>query len=165
MKLNRIKLTGAPRSPLLEDDRQVLDMIFQSRIRTFVVVFGIFTAYVLYKALPYLLSHDMTQFSAGICAFVLIIIAPGLLVFFLRIWPYRRDLQAGFKFVVYEQVIDKKYFPITGQYFLSLEDVNYMHHEVEESVWLSVNIGDRYPVYFAAHSHYAFNLRGRITMM
>jgi len=165
MKLQRVNFDAAARAPLSEDDAFVLNVIYQSRLRTFLVVFTMMAGLVLFRASPYILGNEEIQHAAAFASFALIIILPALYIFFKGIWAYRRDIRAGFKYVIYQEVIGKQHFPHTGQYFLSLTDVNYMHHEVEQATFESIQIGDRYPVFFAAHSRYPFTLRSRITMM
>jgi hypothetical protein len=46
-----------------------------------------------------------------------------------------------------------------------LEDVDYMHHEVDHLTYDLAVIGNYYPIYFSAFSHYPFTAKARITMM
>lgn len=160
------KLSRASREALSEDDLFVLRVIFNARLRTWLVVFSVLFAFIAYLAYPYLFySHDSYQIAgsiAGICVFVLF---PAAIFFWKKVWVYRQDLKADFKYVVQEQIVRKQYFVYTDQYFLSLSDPDYLHHEVTKEDFEKWEVGDHYPVCFAAHSHYPFTLRSRITMM
>lgn len=89
----------------------------------------------------------------------------GAFVFFKRIRPFQKDIADGRKYRIYHAVTFKQYFPLTNQYFISLNDADYMHHEVDKVVYEQVNEGDAFPVYFTRYAHYAFNKNGSFTIM
>ena len=151
---------------LTDDDIVVLDVIYRSRMRTFSGVFGTLFLIGLLSIGPFILyPEDTTQIYASLFGLLILVVIPGIIVFGKRVRVYKKDIQAGYKLKVYEQVVNKQYFQTTDQYFLSLNNSNYLHHEVNAEVYASISIGDHYPVYFAAHSRYPFTLRSRITMM
>ncbi len=165
MSLKRVNFARAAKAELTADDREVLHTIYQSRLRTFAAVYGPIALIVGLYVTPYLIDSDGTGLAVGIAAFLMLALLPGAFVFFKYVWAYKRDLRAGYKYVIHQLVIGKQYFPHTDQYFLHLDDVHYLHHEVTRDTYDSIRDGDRYPVFFAAHSRYPFTLNARITMM
>jgi hypothetical protein len=92
-------------------------------------------------------------------------VAPFSVFFWKRVWNYRRDIASGVKCELRLRVIGKQYFPFTGQYFLRLDDVDYMHHEVERETYEAAGEGSDFVVYIAKHSRYVFNMRARFVIM
>ncbi len=115
MNVLQQKLSSATRETLSEDDLFVLRVIFNARLRTWFGVFSVLFAFIAYLAYPYLFySHDSYQIAgsiAGICVFVLF---PAAIFFWKKVWVYRQDLKAGFKYVVQEQIVGKQYFAYTS---------------------------------------------------
>ncbi|MBS1628538.1 MAG: hypothetical protein JST27_00625 [Bacteroidetes bacterium] len=125
------KWNQATRETLTEDELFVLDVLFQSRLRTWFWVFGGMFLFICLLAYPYLFtSHDGYQIAGSIAGISLFVLIPAALFFWKKVWVFRRDIKAGIKYVVQEQIVGKQYFAYTGQYFLSLSDVQYLHHEV-----------------------------------
>jgi hypothetical protein len=168
MKLRRIRFKDAGMVSLTPDDVFVLETIYGVRLRIFIAVFGCVALFAGVMAWPMLRSlfynRDMES-AVTIGVLFAFFILPFVVLFWRRIWTLKRDIRSGLKYEIWLRVIGKKHFPLTGQYFLSLDDVDYMHHEVEPQAYASVEVGNYYPVYFARHSRYAFNLRARFTGM
>jgi hypothetical protein len=166
MKIKKVAYETACAVPLTADDIYVLETIYWSRLRRFGFVFLFLFVFVGFRILPFLLKHDDIQLVSGsITGLVIFFVLPFYILFRSRIWAYRRDMRAGFKYEVHHQILGKQYFPITGQYFLRLDNVDYLHHEVEPFTYESLEVGGYYPVYFAPYSKYAFNLRAKFTLM
>ncbi len=165
--MRRIDLKACRSVPLTADDRFVLETIYRSRIRTFFLVFGALTVLLVLRAGPYLARLGSLSLEGLIGWFVLVflLLGPALGVFLSAIRPYRRDLRAGFKYCVDEVIIRKEYFPYTDQYFIALDDIRHMHHEVSPELYEQLEVGQSFPVYFAASSHYPFTWRTRVTLM
>lgn len=166
MSLQKTDFNNAESVALTDDDLLVLNVIYQSRIRTFLFVFVTLFLLALVSVGQFIFyPENAILVCSSVFGLLIFVIIPGIIVFRKRVLVYRQDIRAGFKLKIYEQVIDKQYFPTTDQYFLSLNNADYLHHEVEAEVYALTSIGDRYPVYFAAQSQYPFTLRSRITMM
>jgi hypothetical protein len=165
--MRQLDLAACRQTPLTADDRFVLQTIYGSRLRAFFAVFAVMTLVLVLKAGPYLLELDSAAMNGliGWTALILLLIVPALIAYLKSIRPYRCDLRAGFKYTVGETVVAKSYFSNTDQYFLALDDVQHMHHEVSAAVYAEAEVGRTFPVYFAAHSRYPFTLRTRVTMM
>ena len=191
MQLRRLKLKDAPAVPLNPGDRALLTTIYRSRLRFFcTAILGLFLAFNFYTGAlppPDFNDHDrqliisryrqpvryaspFTSESGRIWLIIklglnLFIFVPAFLLFRKRVWAYRKDLVRGEKVVLYERVAYKLHFPLTGQYFIALEDADYLHHEVDGDTHMRIKEGDLYPVYFAPFSHYAFNPRGMFSAL
>lgn len=160
------KFATAERVPLTEDDKEVLNVIFQTRSRLFIFVFVALLLVALLGVFPFLYQHKNWYLVSGsILGLLLLVFFPGFVIYRTKIWAFRQDVRSGFKLKVLEEIIDKLYFENTDQYFLSLSDVDYLHHEVLQADFEAAQIGGTYPIFFSSHAHYAFNLRTTITLM
>ncbi|MEO6833413.1 MAG: hypothetical protein ABI378_12665 [Chitinophagaceae bacterium] len=165
MKRKELNHENAPKTELTADDRTLLRFIYSNRLRTIVLVFSSILAFLLIYSLPYFWRGDLKGEVGAIIAIIILCLGPAAVFFWKFVWPYKRDLKADFKYTIHEEVIRKEYFENTGQYFLALDDVKYLHHEVDADTYARVKVGDLYPVFFAPYSRYPFTLRGRVTMM
>lgn len=59
-----------------------------------------------------------------------------------RLLPYKKDARRAEKELISYQIVRKQYFEHTGQYFVSFDDPNYMHHEVDEAFYFHCSPGD-----------------------
>jgi len=166
--------------PISPEERIWLLTIFNSRLRFAVIVFGILIIWwantsgllnIGFSRLGYLTNAmgivndtpvvDLDPehiFSFFFLAIPITAFAAN--IFFRRILAFRRDAKDGYKYATYLTVVNKLYFPLTDQYFLSLDNPDYLNHEVESDTYNSVVEGDQYPVYFGRYSRAAFTLRG-----
>jgi len=128
--MRRPDLSACRQVPLTVDDRLILETIYHSRLRTFSVVFAVMSLVLFWKGGAYLMQLGSASMNGliGWTVLVMLLLCPALIVYFRSIRPYGRDLRAGFKYSVDEAVTGKSYFPHTGQYFIALDDVQYMHH-------------------------------------
>lgn len=93
------------------------------------------------------------------------VIAVAVNVYRKRIRPYKKDIDNGVKEMVPYIVTRKTYFSTTGQYFISFDDPNYMHHEVDAQFYNNINEGDTAFVARAPLSNYVFDMNGRFTIL
>ena len=93
------------------------------------------------------------------------IIASFFIFFFTRVYPFRRDIKSGVKEVVPYTIVRKEFFPLTDQYYVALDDPDYMHHEIDEATYNKVNEGDYMYLNRAIHSKYVFEINGRFTIL
>lgn len=160
--------------PMSEDDKYVLVTIYGTRLRTLTFVH----IYLLIAVIPATLIgtwrycskiRDYSDFyTIAIAGFVTLSIAimfSALTNYKYRIICFKQDAALGMKQVVHSEIISKQYFPITDQYFVALNDVNYLHHEVDAETYNLIEEGDSIPIYFAPKSRYAFNLRSSFAIM
>lgn len=164
--------------PLNEEECSLLKTICQTRLRLFRSVFVIlFIAGIVYgiriDSRHSSFGHDRsdrlvsrTQMKCiGVLWLELIIVGSGAYIFLKRIHPLKKDIRDGNKYCILHTVVNKQYFPLTNQYFVSLDDADYMHHEVTGDMFDKVTIGDAFPVYFSRYARYAFNKNGSFTLM
>lgn len=169
--------------PLNEDERQLLKTMYTTRLRFFAGVFfpltmlGIFYGQRIdfktrsgdermYKAEQEVASLSRKQMKyAGVLWLELPILSVACYLFIKRINPLRKDLKDGKKYSVNYEVISKQYFPLTNQYFISLNDTDYLHHEVEEPVYEETAEGAEFPIYVTRYARYVFNKNESYTIL
>lgn len=162
------------------DEREHLLLIYKKRLRLFVAVFAFMIAEAVIATFRYnkkntdepydyeVFGHVLVGaelFVVVLCFILAMIIPLGIRLFLKRIYPYKKDADLGRKEVITKTVTDKKYFPNTNQFFLSFDDPNYMHHEVDSAFYLSVEIGSHVALYRGLYSKYVFQKDGRFTLM
>lgn len=165
-----------PTMPLSKDDLEQLQAIYWTRRKLFYGTCSGLFAFFLYAvfryntwAVVYLLRGDMRAFllqflyGDGLLMAILLIVMTA--IYCLRIAPYAVDCKKTCKECVPYVVTMKQYFNTTGQYFIGLNDPDYLHHEVDADFYGKVNEGDTVVLYRAPKSKYVFNARGRFSMM
>lgn len=78
------------------------------------------------------------------------------------ILPYKQDAEEGKKEERRFLITEKKYYPVTGQYFLELDNAPMKHIEVDEDTYNSLNEGDDFVVYRGVNSQYIFELNDHV---
>lgn len=170
-----------PTVPLTEDEKHHLQTVYGTRLRNLLSAYLVLVALGLYTSLrafgPKVKYRQYDREIAGIvltqeqsamlvAAFIpAIIILTGVVFFFKRVYPYRRDLRLGVKEIVSYTIANKRYFEHTGQCFFSLNDPNYMHHEVDADTFHSMNEGDVVQVYRGVYSKHVFHRDGKFSFM
>ena len=173
--------------PLLKEDRAHLKQVFRTRLTIFAAGYAFFTGFLLDILAPYgrmseqelarsagkgadfdLFGHHLTQLDIFWCllvAFGLPTFLTGTVVFYRKIYCFHRDLRYGNKDPVRFRVINKLTFPLTGEYFLSLDDPRYLHYEVEADVYGQVTIGDCIELFRCRYSGHVFEKDYRFTLL
>jgi len=95
----------------------------------------------------------------------LLVYGSCFVLFWRRIYPYYKDYRKNEKEVVNYTITLKRFFPYTNQCFIGLDHPDYLFHQIEGPEWLSLNVGDHYPLYRAPKSKYVFNPKGCFTLM
>jgi hypothetical protein len=163
---------------LSDDEKALLLMIYKSRLRLFVgAFFTLFMMGILYgqridsrsikfgeRRADVVLSRSQMKW-AGILWLEIPILSVAGFVFSRRINCLKKDVADGNKYRIYYQVQFKQYFPMTNQYFISLDDPDYMHHEVDAQLFAQVNEQDAFPVHITRYARYAFNRNGSFTIL
>jgi hypothetical protein len=175
---------------LKEEETEHLKVIYKTRLKNFIFIYTILVLTGLYFSLPnnwgdnstryyyknyrekaydyeiagHVLTHSELSILIG-SFFELIIVSTGLALFFKRIWPFQKDIRSGEKEVVFYTITNKLYFPTTGQYFFSLNDPSYLHHDVMPELYNSLEIGDEIHIYRCVYSKYVFEKDARFTMI
>ncbi|WP_276132957.1 hypothetical protein [Polluticoccus soli] len=183
--------TSLPTVPLTEEERYHLQTIYGTRMRNFggvalfLMMMGLYGSIMgfgksssshrshrtgsEYKAYDYeiagvVLTKEQTGFLiAGLMQVV--ILGSCARIFFRRVLPFKKDLRLGEKEVVSYTIVKKRYFEHTGQCFFSLNDPNYLHHEVDTDVYNSMNEGDTVNVYRGVYSKYVFQKDARFSFI
>ena len=95
----------------------------------------------------------------------LIVIGTGGVFWFKRVYPLKYDADSGVKEKVPYMIMRKEYFPLTNQFYVALDDPNYLHHEIDEDTYHScVEVGFIY-VYRGTKSKFVFEDNGRFTIL
>jgi hypothetical protein len=82
-----------------------------------------------------------------------------------RLLPYSKDARRGEKELISYPIIRKQYFEHTGQYFVSFDNPDYMHHEVDAAFYHYCSPGDFAYMYRAPLSKYVFDKSGRFSLL
>lgn len=147
-----------PREPLTPADQAVLLARFRTRLRSFFAVAAMLVVLVAIELGPNTQKiHDAIadpKLRLGILGVSLVMAGA---VFYGRVWIYRRDLNAGFKYVNRLLVIGKNQPTSNGSHSIDLENVQYHNLKVDAATWERLKPGDRYGIGFAAHSTYALS--------
>ena len=85
--------------------------------------------------------------------------------FFTKVYTFRKDIKSGLKEKVPYVIQRKEYFPLTSQYFVALDDADYMHHEIDVDTYNQVSEGDYIYLYRTIYSKYVFENNGRFTIL
>jgi len=169
--------------PLSQDEKELLITIYRTRLHLFIgAFFTLFMMGILFGQRIDRKSGNSFSVQYGAdkkdallprnqmkCLAILWLEIPilsvGTFIFSKRVNSLRKDIADGKKYCIYYTVIRKQYFPLTDQYFISLDDPDYLHHEVDASWYDHVSDGDAFPVYFSRFARYAFNKNGSYTLM
>ncbi len=107
--------------------------------------------------------------SAGHVLGMVILGAPILSVAWVtyrrRVSPFRKDALRGEKELISFRIVRKQYFEHTGQYFVSFDNPDYMHHEVDRAFYYHCSPGDYAYIYRAPLSKYVFDNGGRFSIL
>jgi hypothetical protein len=165
--------------PLTADDRDMLYTIYDFRRRFLFLVFILIGAAIIILYLKginfhifridykYLNDSKSPMLDWVLCNFILelVFLVTGLFFVFTRILPFRKDLKSGVKEKIPFEVIKKQYFPLTNQYYLTLNDPRYEYHETDEELYNAISEGDNVYLYRAIYSKYMFEENGRFTIL
>lgn len=157
---------GLPLVPLTDEEKSHLQTVYGSRLRYFLLTFLVLVLNALYNSIG-LLSNSSQSREASIIALsvsFVILSACGLL-FFRRIYPYKKDLKLGQKEKVSYTIIRKSHFPMTNQYYFSFDNPDYMHYEVDADLFYSMQEGDSVVIYRGRYSKHVFEKDARFTFM
>ncbi len=155
-----------PLVPLSDEEKYFLQTVYGTRLRYLIGVYGIMVFWAALTALRY--SDFSKGFSSSVIVgilFVMFVAATGVVVYFKRIYSYRRDLKLGQKEVVSYTIIRKTYFPMTDEYFFSFDNPDYMHYKVDADLYISMNEGDMINIYRGKYSRQVFEKDARFTFM
>jgi len=174
--------------PLLPEETAILKTIYNKRFTFIIAVYiGLigmgnkFCGPYLLESFSGRMDHEeyvslhTTDQKLGVSPFQMILIdtifieGPIITTFFIfffgRVFPYRRDIRSGVKERVPYTIVRKEYFPLTNEYYVALDDPDYMHHKIDEATYNQVNEGDNMYLSRAIHSKYVFEINGRFTIM
>jgi len=165
---------------LTEEDKAQLKHIYRKRLFYFLFIFGILMVAALLKGSAplrekrdihghfrwdeaHLTQNEMTLLS------LLFIVLPVLIfsgiLYIKRIDSFRKDIRNGVKEAICYTIIRKTCMEETGQYFLSFDDADYMHHEVDWETYCKAEIGGTIEIYRAPFSKYSFNMNNEYTVI
>ncbi len=118
-----------------------------------------------YSAKELYTSSGMPIWIFGVCFIVLIVVGSALFFFYTKVTPFLKDFKCGVKEKVPYCIERKEYFPLTDQYYVALDDPDYMHHEIDEDTYNKVSEGDKMYIFRAVNSNYIFEMNGRFTLL
>jgi len=166
--------------PLTEEEQHHLMTVYKTRLPFFALVFGIFILAGIYFSFSAYTTDDVDPYDYEVFGYVLMgedlflfvllliesmIFIVGIRIFLRKIYAFKKDAYCGRKEVLHKTVIDKKFFSNTNQYYISFDDPNYMHHEVDADVYYSLQVGDTVPIYRGIYSKHVFQKDARFTFM
>ena len=94
-----------------------------------------------------------------------IVMSTGVYYWMKRVRPLKKDADTGLKEKIPFGIVKKEYFPVSGQYFFDLDDAVYLHHEVDEDTYATLNEGDTVYIYRGIHSKFVFEENGKYTIL
>jgi hypothetical protein len=94
-----------------------------------------------------------------------IVIGSGVLILFKRILPFKKDAASGVKEKIPFTIIRREYFPLTNQFFVALDDPDYLHHEIDEDIYHKCAEGDTIYLYRGVQSKYISEENGRFSII
>jgi len=164
--------------PLTDEEKDVLYNIYKTRQRFLYLAYCGISGFALVCCLRSIAktndTYDVKErytdsgmpiwvFSVSVIA--LIVISSALFFLFKKVMPFLKDFRSGVKEKVPYSIVRKEYFPLTNQYYVALDDPDYMHHEIDEETYYKVCEGDNMYIYRAINSKYIFELNGRFTIL
>lgn len=93
-----------------------------------------------------------------------IILSSGVYFYYKSVRPFKKDALSGVKEKVPYLIVRREYFPYTNQYYVGLNDPNYLHHEIDEDTYYKVREGEHMYLFRAACSKFVFERNGRFTI-
>lgn len=171
--------------PLTDDEKDMLLMVYHKR-RKF-----LFTVYAVLISLAFFYSYrgidTRSRYSGKVTRWEekddakyisrfgmwminlsfleLIVIGTGTVFWFKRVYPLKHDADSGLKEKVPYMIMRKEYFPLTNQFYVALDDPDYLHHEIDEDTYYSCAEGGFIYVYRGAKSKFVFEDNGRFTIL
>lgn len=169
--------------PLDADDRLFLSIVFRKRRNVLLSAYALLIPMVVFFSLPrsgpkrtYTASSwkkvddgkvvpywGMWAINLGVLGAATVI--PGILILRKRVLSVRKDLRSGFKEEVDYTIQRKQHFPLTGQYFVWIDDPDNLDHEVSEENYYNLQEGDTLCVYRGKHSKLVFERNGRFDII
>jgi hypothetical protein len=158
--------------PLTDEEKDMLLLIYRKRLRFFLTVNLILLGIIVFQIIrffgPDFGRRDFTEILGMIIVMdgipLAVISGTGLYVLFNRILPIKRDVDSGMKDKVPYQVIRKEHFYLTGQFYVALDDPDYLHHEIDEDTYHNLWEGCTIYLYRGTRSKYVFEENGRFTL-
>ena len=88
-----------------------------------------------------------------------------LFIWYKKVDPISRDLKGGVKDKIPYEIVRKEYFPLTNQFYVALDDPNYLHHEIDEATYYNCSEGGLIYVFRAPLSKFVFEESGRFVLL
>ena len=157
--------------PLTEKERDHLLLIYYQRLRVFAPAFLLLTIAAIYFSITKAESPASESLPFIEQAFVNFAFAGGpvmlfaIIIYHRRIKAYRTDVKNGLKQLVPFKILERKHFPLTGQYYFRIPDPDNMYYEVDAEMFHQYRAGDSICVSRAPLSGYTFEYGGRFSLM
>jgi hypothetical protein len=161
--MQTVSLTG--------EDLDMLMFIYRKRLRFFIQVcigllgmslYTSFKAYCRSANEPGISSNERIVLSSVV---EMILFVAMTVVYRFRIARLKRDAANGLKEVLVRNVTGKQHFEHTNQFFISLNDPDHMHYELDYEAWHALGPGDTFVLYKAPLSGYVFAFNGKYTII
>lgn len=94
-----------------------------------------------------------------------IVISTGIYFYMKRVHPFRYDANSGVREKVPYTIVRKEFFPLTNQYYVALDDPNYLHHQITEDEYYNCTEGGTIYIYRAVKSKFVFEEDGRYSIL
>ena len=81
-----------------------------------------------------------------------------------QVLAVKRDADSGIKERVPYTIVRKEYFPLTNQYFVAIDDPDYLHHEIDADTYAMCTEGDNIYLERTIKSKLVFEENGRFSL-
>jgi len=159
-------------TPLTTEEQNLLHDIYKTRLRymigflsgAYMLIMQVNIGRIIKPFVSSSFADSIADYAVIFCWLLVTTIFFGW-IFYKRVNPFRKDYKQGVKVTVIYTIVRKTYFPYTNQYFIELNDPDYMHHEVDEAFYNNCSDGDTAYLYMAPCSKYIFEKNGRFTII
>ena len=173
--------------PLTDLEKNHLSHVYYTRVKIFCAAYAFFIGFLLRYLFPFskmsdeelnlplkrsydyeVLRHLITKedmFYILLTVFGGFILITGCMIFFKKVYPYKKDLKYGYKEAILYTITNKLYFEHTNECFFSFNDPKYMHYKVEATLYDVYKIGDEITIYRCKYSKHVFEKDFRFTLM
>lgn len=168
--------------PLTADESDLLRLIYRTRLKIFLPVYAFLLLIAfrsgmaidggrdrlghryVYNAKETGLSR-IQMYCITIPCMELFVLGTGIVFFRKRIWTVWKDYKNNIKEVIYYTVTQKEFFENTRQYFIGLNNPDFLFQEVSFDVWNETKVGENFGMFRAPISKYTFNFNDKYTIM
>lgn len=94
-----------------------------------------------------------------------VVVGSGVYFYVKRVLPFKRDAESGIKEIVPHEIMQREYFPLSGQYFFRFDEPGHLHHEVDEETYFNYVEGQTFNVFRGIKSGFVLNGDGKYAIL